>query len=238
MCVSNQSPAPGQCGTTPGGNTICVAQTNSPTPDRPTQGGNPLNPDGITQITTGTNTTNIENYNNTTNIDNPAPPLDDGTGDGTGGECDPATEQCEDGGGGGGGKSDSCDVEPSCTDAASIQCAILRQQHADTCRTFDIGDATGLDLRQQVGLTGAGVGALDPDEQAAVDELKEEIDLSIWRDMFLPGVVEVACPPGLSFTALGETYELSLEPTCEFLRYLSVLVVISSTLAAFRIAFA
>lgn len=151
------------------------------------------------------------------------------TGGTTGGECDPETTDCT--GGEGGGYSSSCEQPPSCEKDGSVYCAILRQQWKDTCRTLDIS-------KQDVGLalTAAGLGGGMTDGQY-LDQIKEEVNVLDKLQLQIVGMSGAACPAPATFQFMGETYEWSWEPLCDFLRWMGVFVVVGSTLAAIKIAF-
>lgn len=159
-------------------------------------------------------------------------------GPGDGGDCDPEIEECGDGGGGGGTASSSCSNEPDCTDVGHVQCAILRQVWTSNCKTFAFEDgntpAAAAQLVASVGLNDG----ITTAEQAAADDLKTEVDVSSWISEFLPQYSGDTCPAPMTFTALGETVEFKFDFICDFLSIMSFFVIFSSTIGAFRIAFA
>lgn len=55
---------------------------------------------------------------------------------------------------------------------------------------------------------------------------------------FLPQYSGDTCPAPMTFTALGETVEFKFDFICDFLSIMSFFVIFSSTIGAFRIAFA
>ena len=155
---------------------------------------------------------------------------------GGGGSCDPETEECGDGAGGGGFSAD-CGDEPTCENEDSIYCAILRQQWKDTCRTYYVEQ--GLDGTELVEgwYDGEGKPALTSGESAAVDSIRDEIDLTDWIQTLFPQQQQYSCPAPLTAPVMGDTWTFDLEPICTFFGYMSIFVVLTSTLGAIRLAF-
>lgn len=225
--------SPEGCVLTQTGRALCIQGATSPPDDGFSQ--TPATPDGVVNhynVLTG-NGTQTYNYYSTTTVNNSSNYGSGGQGPGTGtgsnGDQDGDPQTLD------GTSSNECQTVPSCSEGNSIECAILRQQWTDTCRVYDFSRTTAAAVRSAAGLND-NPGLSDADYVEAV--LGDQVDL---REMFnvptIPGMATEACPAPMVVNVLGNSIEFDFEPICDFLRYIGLFVVISSTLLAFKIAF-
>lgn len=255
VCTGGRLTEDRPCVTTSSGSIVCLS--SAPASVKPDTGtpGQPANPDAVVPLKDEDTQTDGERKEaEVYSAGTVASSSNYGDGEGEGGEtggetggeeaggetgggnCDPETEECGEGAGGGGFSAD-CGDEPTCENEDSIYCAILRQQWKDTCRTYYVEQ--GLEGTELVEgwYDGEGKPALTAGESAAVDSIRDEIDLTDWIQTLFPQQQQYSCPAPLTAPVMGDTWTFDLEPICTFFGYMSIFVVLTSTLGAIRLAF-
>lgn len=222
-----------QCVRLPSGGGFCtIGATNAPDNGTP---GVPATPDAQVQMNSpfgkpgGVGTTynyySSTTYNNATNGEDSDPT--EGGPVGGGGDCDPATEECEEGPGGDISGGETCATAPVCSNDP-IQCYHSTRLWEMKC-ALAVPDEAPLHTAIDAGATD---GLAKPLGAPLIDQIGDDFDVSTW---WSPGSASTDCPTDVSITHFLGAVVIPLSDWCGVLHAIGFFVLISAALASFRV---
>lgn len=164
---------------------------------------------------------------------NPAAGTGTGTGTGSGGDGTCTGDNCGEGGDGTASTSDTCAAPPAC-DGDPFLCAILKQDHIDTCKLMAAPTSAEMaDLDAKIASERAKVDA----NQSAMDSQVNTLLSGFQGSTGGSGTGGGKCLPDVPFSVMGHGMQIEFSKACDSISFIRLAILAMAYLFAARIVF-